>query len=293
MRFSWSSRVFWCMSRLYCENAIARNHLHMSWHMSLHSLLCTGWFSLPGWPQMKAEGWFWVAMGSPSQCVWLKKWKNNSLTLCQFIHTWLNNSSHRSPLTFQSRQRASEEVEERKTGREIVWDQKTEEKMGQGEEERIAALNLNLWYGFVAYTFRRLFFTFVLLICSFNGGLEVEREKKSAQVNRSLNHSTQSQESLWEKQMFSWKTHLHNFASFSHRTLLVLTMNWGEILLVAVQLEPFLISSQPQHRTKTVSHPQLSYWVFKGSFTSYICQQRALWVIRLLLETLTVDIKDK
>ncbi len=72
MRFSWSSRVFGCMCWLYCENAIAWNHLHMTWHITLCSFMCMDWFSLPGWPQTRGKSWFWVALGSPSLHVWLK-----------------------------------------------------------------------------------------------------------------------------------------------------------------------------------------------------------------------------
>lgn len=40
-------------------------------HLFVYPYVCMLLY-LPGWPQMRGKGWFWVALGSPSLLVWLK-----------------------------------------------------------------------------------------------------------------------------------------------------------------------------------------------------------------------------
>lgn len=73
-RFSWSSRVFGCMCRLYCENAIAWNHMNMNWHISLCSLNVYGLLSLPVWPQIRGNV---LVLGGPG--ITHSAWENTTL----------------------------------------------------------------------------------------------------------------------------------------------------------------------------------------------------------------------
>lgn len=142
---------FWCTNWLGGENAILWNHLHMNWHISLCSLLCIGWFSLPGWPQMRGRSWCWVALGSPSLRVWLKTERTDVFNSVPVHTLGLTIALTGTRSHFRAdRKREGLRKRERERGGETLWDQKTEKKLKQGEETQLVILNLQ--HGFLWQT---------------------------------------------------------------------------------------------------------------------------------------------